>query len=1128
VNSLEFWQEKIRQFFHDPLGKPYTWYPRSGGHEKVAAELFKRFSGLKDFRYSRPPDWATTGADRAALTQPWGRRQVAVHWPSHPLVTHPLTSGYVLDVRRPAEERPTTEVREAVLAEQRAVADQLGREPEIDTALGDEEETGNEPEEPPEDSAGEELAGALRGARDEMRLRSGFHRLWRRFRDELISRRSRAGDLLWEVMPADSRCPDHSIWDHLRVTTALAFLSYDTRAFNPTPEKLPPAQEPWLLRFGIGPVQRFLEESRSSRDLWVGSYLLSDLIWHAMLPVIERYGPDAILYPDLRGNPMADLWLFDADREALPAGARNPSTFAAVLPNAFVALLPRGAPGEFFVPLDELAREAQERVRARWEELAGVVAAWLEERLGPEPWRQVLPIWSRHHRSPPLYSIWAAVAWEHPGLLRRAESLRGRALPAQRSDFREPPPEAASDARQDKATLASRRRRLAPWLPPRAWARYEQAREVFALTHLPYHQMERGFDYALTHHQLGLRYTLRKEAAPEPQIDDEPGEKCTCCGRRQALYPSPDPGGTGLDSARKAAREFWKVDERLDPEGTGEERLCGVCAVKRFLVEAGRGQSGLIGINRSWAGPATPLEEVADRDGRVRVPFPSTAALAAQAFVADLATDPALEPWVSEVVRAHRRADLSRTSFPRALPRLADAARRATAAGAELLKIEPEEAIFPEAIEGRQRFFARRRDGAKEEAHRQLTKAVRDLRAAARKRFKASGRTPDPGRSIAVLVMDGDRMRRLLRGDEEVVHARWRDVLHPKAVEQTLAHLQHTGWPDLLDAPRLMGPSLHALISRALASFSHRIVPWVVEQEFAGRLIYAGGDDVLCLAPAGDALALAARLQQLFSAAWIIDTGPLADPWAWRRRDWEGEFDPHRARRRFAIPKKPRPGSHLVLPAPPESLELHPARDSDSGSAIEPADGPVLPMLGPGQSLSAGIAIGHYKTPLAALLRQARRLLKEGAKERLGGNALGVSHISRNGVKTEFVLPWGDHDEPLRAHRLLAEVQQGFSPDGSLAGRIPYKLREIAPEAMVAWERVGERPGGREDEKGAERRRWLQALFDGVVEGRRSSAHKAAFELWLRGLQAFPEHPERSVEGLLLCRHLAGREEEAE
>jgi CRISPR-associated protein Cmr2 len=42
-----------------------------------------------------------------------------------------------------------------------------------------------------------------------------------------------------------------------------------------------------------------------------------------------------------------------------------------------------------------------------------------------------------------------------------------------------------------------------------------------------------------------------------------------------------------------------------------------------------------------------------------------------------------------------------------------------------------------------------------------------------------------------------------------------------------------------------MGLSTHGALSRALLDFSNRLVPYLTEQRYAGRLIYSGGDDVL-------------------------------------------------------------------------------------------------------------------------------------------------------------------------------------------------------------------------------------------------------------------------------------------
>ena len=107
--------------------------------------------------------------------------------------------------------------------------------------------------------------------------------------------------------------------------TALAFLSRKIQnADDP--------QAPWLLRFSIGPVQRFIEESRTTRDLWLSSFLLFDLISHAMLPIVEHYGPYCIVYPDLRGHPCVDIGLYDLfgpSSGVLPERAQNPSTSSA-------------------------------------------------------------------------------------------------------------------------------------------------------------------------------------------------------------------------------------------------------------------------------------------------------------------------------------------------------------------------------------------------------------------------------------------------------------------------------------------------------------------------------------------------------------------------------------------------------------------------------------------------------------------------------------------------------------------------------------------------------------------------------------------------------------------------------
>ena len=121
--------------------------------------------------------------------------------------------------------------------------------------------------------------------------------LWR-FGPELRD----AGSLgkVWPLLPADTRVPDHSIWDHLDLVSAFA------GAFAADPN-----DDAALLALSIGPVQSFIAAARSTSDLWAGSHLLARLLWEAAKVVCERLGPDAILFPRLRGIPQVDVWLRD-------------------------------------------------------------------------------------------------------------------------------------------------------------------------------------------------------------------------------------------------------------------------------------------------------------------------------------------------------------------------------------------------------------------------------------------------------------------------------------------------------------------------------------------------------------------------------------------------------------------------------------------------------------------------------------------------------------------------------------------------------------------------------------------------------------------------------------------------
>ena len=163
---------------------------------------------------------------------------------------------------------------------------------------------------------------------------------------------------------ADTRIPDHTLWQHNGLVSALANCERGVS----------------FMLFQIGPVQDFIRQARKTQDLWAGSFLLSYLIAQAMLAVAREIGPDAIVYPQLRGVPLAD-WAWHKQgilpgqlRASYPDELRTPS-----LPNRFLALIPAGwkrqTDGR---SLPEIASDA---VQSAWGEIANAVRSDITAKL---------------------------------------------------------------------------------------------------------------------------------------------------------------------------------------------------------------------------------------------------------------------------------------------------------------------------------------------------------------------------------------------------------------------------------------------------------------------------------------------------------------------------------------------------------------------------------------------------------------------------------------------------------------------------------------------------------------------------------------------------------------------------
>ena len=135
---------------------------------------------------------------------------------------------------------------------------------------------------------------------------------------------------------------------------------------------------------------------------------------------------------------------------------------------------------------------------------------------------------------------------------------------------------------------------------------------------------------------------------------------------------------------------------------------------------------------------------------------------------------------------------------------------------------------------------------------------------------EARTRKTAPPSYYAILVMDGDDLGNWLRGQHKHM-PKVRDVLHRK-IRDWFEQTDNPVVNPALETRRPMGPALHAAISGVLGRFATRIAPKIVE-EHAGTLIYSGGDDLLALFPARQAIACARSLRDAYRCGDGPDLG---------------------------------------------------------------------------------------------------------------------------------------------------------------------------------------------------------------------------------------------------------------
>jgi CRISPR-associated protein Cmr2 len=216
----------------------------------------------------------------------------------------------------------------------------------------------------------------------------------------------------------------------------------------------------------------------------------------------------------------------------------------------------------------------------------------------------------------------------------------------------------------------------------------------------------------------------------------------------------------------------------------------------------------------------------------------------------------------------------------------------------------------------------------------------------------------------ALVMMDGDRMGRMLSGEDEN-RITFRESFHPRTrawFDKTAAaqpRIEEYG-----KQKRPISPNRHLAISGALNDFSQTIVRHVVEYEHLGRVLYAGGDDVLAMLPVADLLSAMQRLRQAYGG------------------DFPGNAEIDRG--------------HIN------------ERDSllcKNGFAW--LNGRLMRMPGKKATASCGAVIAHRQTPLSAVMRELRSAGHR-AKNEGGRDAFSITVVKCSGGALHLTDHWGE------------------------------------------------------------------------------------------------------------------------
>ncbi|NJN13028.1 MAG: type III-B CRISPR-associated protein Cas10/Cmr2 [Richelia sp. RM1_1_1] len=682
---------------------------------------------------------------------------------------------------------------------------------------------------------------------------------------------------------------------------------------------------PYLLIFTFSPVQEFIKSSRKFLDFWAGSYLLhyfsAILCWEAA----QQYGADAVITPSLWSQEIIDALLVDHYPEfqqyfeqyeySHPVqkflDKQSQSLCTAGFPNVITVLVP-GKESAI-----QLGKDLEKTLKNHWydvscqvrKDVKETVISKVSELIKDESNQVLQEIKSEFNNSDfssleqELKQFAQGGCWEWNKLwdaqINHSWETYFVAVPLG-NPFQELQVNTTDQLQWEQAQNIIAQPKIE--LPTDA---ERQA----------YTTMNVGSWWGSFQARLGNAIQAVKNTRTW-QIPVASGERSTLSGQYSALHPrflyQNFQNGLGLPS--ESMRLFWKVISLAYPGVfNGSEKLNAIELTKRLAWKHG-GVATNLGVK----------EEDLKDDYEVLIRFPNLSSIAAANFTAHHPRK--VQKYWSDLrqqIKNHAKLNIKHDEFCSRTRRPFQVQRADT----ELSKLNNSDNGYNGVMFASKWLADDMGLNSSEKA---------DLRSVVDTVQKQHFGDGSPADWWVLVLGDGDGMGSYVSGSKL---KNYTDYIVSELVDRS--NITDTHWQQLLATKKRMGPATHVGLNRALLDFSNRLVPYITEQRFCGRVIYSGGDDVKAVLSLAD---LPEYLRSL-RAAWCGKQDPFEE-FTNQGGYWQWQNDNTRPQ---GIPNRP------------------------------------LFTMGKDATMSLGIVIAHKSVPLPTVLENIWEAEKDRAKKLLGG-----------------------------------------------------------------------------------------------------------------------------------------------